>query len=258
MNAREIDSRDTVFCSLIEDEMWAAERKYDGRRLMIVVDDAKVKFVGRNGQTASAKSALRKRFAYFESTFSQVGDGIFDGEMMSDGTFVLFDVPFLAGHVDSDAPWHRRRLVVETVASAVNHVQAAEVATTRTAKRELWKKVTENGFEGVVLKNKTSVYEWKRSYSWRKAKVTATADLIVLSRDETSCRLGGLRDGVITEFCGAGVKQALNNAIDLGVIVEVRYLYGDNHLVQPRIVRVRSDKTVDDVTCWEDVRLVRR
>lgn len=264
MLAREVDPANELFDRLLASRDWSAERKYDGRRAMVVFAASLPTWLGRDGRPFALKSAHRLVAGVMNTTASPSLDGlVLDGELMADGRFVLFDVARMPDsmNVTTPLPWMHRRTMVESLTAPLRAagVVPATLAWDLAEKRALWDDVVRNGYEGVVFKRIDGTYQpGVRSHAWLKAKCTATADLVVLSRDATSCRLGIQRDGRIVEACGAAVKAAHDVEIRPGVIVEVRYLYADDHLVQPRIERIRTDKGLDGVTDWADVRVVRR
>lgn len=263
----DLDPSDPLFSKLMADPRWVAERKYDGRRAVLVCKDGAMTWSGRNGQPFALKSTgSQAKIARVLSVYADQLDGVrLDCELMRDGPLVVFDCTMLPRHLQEtslleDPSWARRSTLVRAIVGSINHpwITAPELAMTATAKLELWERTNAMGYEGIMLKRSDSPYVHGRSRHWYKVKVTSTADLVVLERDETSCRLGTFRNGKLVEVCGAGVKAAMNDQVKVGTVVEIRYLYAQDHLVQPRMERVRDDKTIEDLTPWSDMRKVRR
>lgn len=97
-----------------------------------------------------------------------------------------------------------------------------------------------------------------------KAKVTATADVVVLERNrdgKDNAVFGMLVNGKMTEIgtVSTGGKDKALGQIQVGDVVELEYLWASatsNQLTQPRIVRKRPDKTANDATDVTQLRFV--
>jgi ATP-dependent DNA ligase len=92
-----------------------------------------------------------------------------------------------------------------------------------------------------------------------KAKITATADVVVVEKGvdgKDNARVALLVNGRVTPI---GTISTLGKGpIAVGDVVEVGYLWAtpSNTLAQPRIIRLRRDKTVADITDASQLRQV--
>lgn len=110
------------------------------------------------------------------------------------------------------------------------------------------------GLEGVILKRADSRYDrGNRSPNWLKAKFVVTAEVVVLAvRDDgkESASLGMVSGSKVIEVGRCSLIGKPN--VIPGDVVEVRYLYALNparpRLYQPTLLRVRTDKSVEECT----------
>lgn len=123
---------------------------------------------------------------------------------------------------------------------------------------DYYKECLELGYEGIILKDLTGLYEFKRTRSWLKVKPTDTADLPIVAVNEGAPRtkyegmLGSItveREGVQINV-GGGFKDRQRKEFwaikeDLiGKIAEVKYdiVTEDGSFRFPRFVQIRYDK----------------
>ena len=207
---------------------------------------------------------------------------VLDGEVMIDtGEYIVFDLPYVrtasGEKVTPETPYWQRRQVLSGVLSGVDRpVRLGGMATTPDDKRDLLRRVQESGGEGVMAKKLDSVYEpGKRVRSCVKVKFVKTADVIVTGstrgRNAAGREVGSfefavvgdeptikerMEPGILTIDLDEGVRRLIPmgtcSAIGkpetkVGDVIEVAYLYRPKSggLVQPRMMRVREDKTPD-------------
>jgi DNA ligase-1 len=119
------------------------------------------------------------------------------------------------------------------------------------------------GYEGIVVKSPSHLYEWKRSWNWMRYKEAKTADLRVLGYEygtgKYEGRLGALEcsgligNTVVLVKVGQGFSDEQRDDKDwyenlIGKIIEVTYneVTINNSLSIPVFIRVREDKETSD------------
>lgn len=125
---------------------------------------------------------------------------------------------------------------------------------------ELFKRVLEEGHEGLIIKNRESFWVPKRSFDLVKIKAELTADLLVTGiqpgTGKYESMLGALvaesSDGWVKVNIGTGFSDNLRKEIDesyIGKVVEVKYnerikkkTSEVDSLFLPRFVKFREDK----------------
>lgn len=201
-----------------------------------------------------------------------------------DGVAWVFDVPHLGGdELASEALTVRRAALEGLFRNWVgDHFRLMPQARTHLSKVRLVQGVRAAGAEGCVFKRADSTYQpGVRSANWLKLKfykevdcvVTAlgtggakNAELAVCSEDPCAvCAGTGLVSDLDVDpeyFVDAPCPKCLGAGLDLldvgrtsmigkderirvGSVVEVKYLFYDDKLNQPSILRMREDKTPD-------------
>jgi ATP-dependent DNA ligase len=123
-------------------------------------------------------------------------------------------------------------------------------------------KVTRKGEEGLIVKNMSGMYEFKRSDTWIKMKLENDVDLKIVGVKEGKKSLKGHLGSVSVMHgktkvdcpCGKGITRAIakklwkNSKELIGKIAKIEYMNvtEDNSLFLPKFVEVRDDKDVSD------------
>ena len=195
---------------------WLHEVKWDGVRILADTTAERLRLLGRNGRDAAAA------YPELEALDALPPGTVVDGEvlLMRDGipsfpalaermhvrdrtraaalarrspvSYLVFDVPVLAGEDLTRRPLTERRAALETL-DLPAHVQLSPVYDDGAL---IWDATRAQGLEGVVAKRRTSTYQpGRRSTDWLKAvhHTTRTA-LIAGWRPETtgSGRMGAV------------------------------------------------------------------
>jgi bifunctional non-homologous end joining protein LigD len=148
---------------------WIAERKYDGIRLLAFKNGGEVRLLSRNRlpqHLPSIAAAIAKLPPH---------DIILDGEVTwTGGIYHVFDVMWLdGGSVMSRTLDERRALLTQLpLRSPLERVAALDGDAP-------WDTACSEGWEGVVVKRRDSVYEHRRSPHWLKMKCEASQELVV-------------------------------------------------------------------------------
>jgi bifunctional non-homologous end joining protein LigD len=251
MLCRTLDVRDVE--RYLADDNWVAAQKLDGDRLLICVDDGKVTALNREGRPRS-NPVPRLVLRQFEGIR---GQWCFDGELLTGGELWLFDLPKAMDRVGPQHPFSFRFGVLERLFAGSTWerdpcIRLLSVARTTAAKRALFEQLQERGAEGLVFRHVDGPYRpGKRSDLMLKCKFEQTADVVVWKvrpdgRNNFTFRV--FRDGELrlAGSCSLEGKPAVRP----GDVVEVKYLYAsDDHLLyQPRMLRVRDDKSPSECT----------
>ena len=150
---------------------WIFERKYDGIRLLAFKDGGEVRLLSRN-RLPQQLPAIARAVAGLP-----VADAILDGELTwSRGgvSYHVFDIIWLDGRsVTAHTLEERRALLSELPLHApLQRVAALEGDAP-------WERACAEGWEGVIAKRRTSIYEHRRSKQWLKMKCEASQELVV-------------------------------------------------------------------------------
>lgn len=237
--------------SFVTDDAWALEQKIDGHRRALVAGDRIVP-VNRRGEPSTLPPMV-------QAGLTPLPDGfVLDGELLDDVLYV-FDLPRAATLLAPTASLVERREVLERLFSLWEHDEAVVrlLPSARSAadKQALVDAVVGTHGEGFVAKHCDDTYrEGKRSPAWRKVKLTSCADVVVVavSPDGRENYEIAVVDGGALVPVGsiAWNHRRSDGLLAVGDVVEVRYLYvgAQQRLVQPRIVRRRTDKTAAECT----------
>jgi bifunctional non-homologous end joining protein LigD len=145
---------------------WLFERKYDGIRLLAYKHRTSVKLYSRNrleqnlSRVAEAVAGL------------PVDDAILDGEIAG-GAYYVFDVMWLDGRV-THRPLEERRALLADLPFRAPMTRVEEISETRP-----WERACREGWEGVIAKQRGSVYEHRRSPRWLKMKCEEAQEFVI-------------------------------------------------------------------------------
>jgi bifunctional non-homologous end joining protein LigD len=173
-------------------EGWAYELKYDGFRAVVAIVDGEMAMWSRN------ELDLAPRFPAVAAALSKlrVPEVVLDGEvvvldeqgaprfqLLQQGDrrelLIVFDILWLGGEDLRKRTYDERRAILEKTLKrtpAAIHV-AEKIETSGAAALERAKK---SGWEGIIAKRRTSIYEGRRSKEWLKIKAINEQELIVV------------------------------------------------------------------------------
>ena len=233
---------------LTSDDWWA-ERKMDGVRYMVHIDNGHVTALrGRNSTHTVLPPRLQQEFAAFKT-----GLWVFDGELV-DGTLCLFDLPVAGTHVSLSTPYQIRRKALDVFFAKWapgDSIQLVVCARTTDEKQALLDEMIAKDCEGVMFKKITGTYRpGKRTDTMLKHKFVKTVDAIVTRMNvdgKDNCAYGVFKDGKIVEIGKSSIIGKRGDGLKVGDVIEVKYLYVVDpekpRLVQPRLIQKRTDKT---------------
>jgi len=241
------------------------EPKLDGVRVIVIcdVDKDEVKLFSRNGKELSNFPEINKQF---DDALDQMSESmVFDGEVMSDdfqtlmreihrkggaktqdAKLNLFDCmpleDFMAGGCNGDIMTRKTMLEKFEFGPNINLVEYVKMNLSEPDGQKQFadynKLCIDRGFEGIMVKPITGIYECRRSALWLKVKPFIEVSLTVVDVEEGTGRnvgkLGALivegkdDDKFIKTNVGSGLtdadRESFWNAKDklIGQIVEVR------------------------------------
>lgn len=175
---------------------WIHEIKYDGYRIMAFIHEGHVILRTRGGKDWTHK------FLPVAHQLSSLGikSAVLDGELCvldEKGTTNfsalqaaltneeaerieawLFDLLFLNGEDYSKAPLHQRKTKLESIIKNKNlsHIHYSEHFESNP---DLLQRACEIGAEGLVSKNKNSIYRFRRTHDWLKSKCGQEQEFVI-------------------------------------------------------------------------------
>jgi len=175
---------------------WVFEVKFDGYRVLARVDSKNVRLITRNGHDwtsklphlAKALAGMKLKPGWLDGeivvpggrggTSFQVLQNAFESARTREIVYYLFDVPFYDGYDLTRVPLIERRALLESLlrnaTPPILFSQAFEAAP-----GELLKSACKLGFEGIIGKRKTSVYDSRRSPHWIKLKCSQRQEFVI-------------------------------------------------------------------------------
>jgi bifunctional non-homologous end joining protein LigD len=194
------------------DKSWAFELKYDGFRALVGIASGSIAMWSRN------ELDLAPRFPAVAAALSKLKlpEVVLDGEvvvldeqgaprfqLLQQGDrreiLIVFDILWLDGHDLRKLTYDQRREILEkTLKRAPAAIKVAEkIETSGDAALERAKK---SGWEGIIAKRRTSVYEPRRSKEWLKIKAINEQELVVVGwtpSNHSSKEIGSLHLAVM-------------------------------------------------------------
>lgn len=236
---------------VLTDDNWWAQQKLDGDRVLFSVEDGVATALNRQGEIRRnlVPRVLFGQFARLPGTW------VFDGELMDDGTYWLFDLPKANVHIAPTDPYRFRLVVLERFFAGWQPdecVRLLPTARSTEAKARLIEETMARNGEGVIFKDSAAPYRaGKRSTTMRKVKFTKTVDCVVTDvgrEGRANCHVALFEGGQLVEV--GSVATAGKPVPHVGDVLEVRYLYasGDRRLYQPVYLKVRTDKAPSECT----------
>lgn len=244
------------------DNLWVAQQKLDGERLLLHITDGVSSGYGRRGQSVpvpGSVSTVCSRFA---------GEWVIDGEYL-DGVFWVFDMPQAMAHITPDSPYETRFAALEAIFEALGSTGAVKMVPlyrSEQEKRDLLARVQTANGEGIVLKRLDGHYQPGRRCDnmikvkfWKACEVVIT-DVRIDGKDNAMMALCDVDNGKLVPV--GTVSTIGKGDVNPGDVFEVKFLYCVDpkkpRLYQPTILRKRLDKepiecTIDQLDgCFTD------
>ena len=240
------------------------EYKYDGVRVIAIVQNGSATLYSRNGKILS-------NFPHIEEalSISEFEGLVFDGEVMSedfqslmkqvhrkegaqteDSYLAVFDMltldEFNAGGTELNA-FHRRERLISyqpffnarlQLVQAVNIDLDTEVGQKQFA--DMNKQALDSGYEGLMIKPIAEGYKCKRSHAWLKIKPFIEVTLSVVALEEGTGKNEGLLGALVVEGEDDGKFFRLN--VGSGLTDENReQIWANQDAVIGQLVEIRAD-----------------
>lgn len=234
------------------DDQFVFEEKLNGHRILLFVEGRAAVALGRNGQVSQHNSRFRTPSLMAFEIERIPYDVILDGELV-ENIFHVFDMP-QGPRVTPESPFYVRRKALEDLFASWNpaRITLVDQAVDTEAKLKLAISCINSKAEGIMAKTRKGKYRsGQRCLDVQKCKFTREVDAIVTGlkfQGKDNAVLSLIKDGDLVEVGRAStIGKPL---LDLGDIVEVRYLYlgANGRLVQPRILQKRDDKDARECT----------
>lgn len=222
----------------VTNDAWQVEQKFDGVRMLL----------SRQGPRNRTMQPLTKPVPTPVRTLgAAMPSGVLiDGELVGE-TFFVFDL-LVNGRLH--LPLFQRQAMLRAYLGTLSEhpaVQQVEPATTTRMKQLLLQAALDRAAEGVLLKQRNMAHHNGRSSGWLKVKNTRTVDCVLtyIHRDRAAGDVSVLKDGNWTVI---GTVSLNGKDASIHDVVEVEYLHFTSRLVQPRIIRTRTDKSPTECT----------
>jgi len=279
-----------------------AQMKMDGMRFNAIVREGKVEFRSRNGKQIHLLGHLEKEFAALAGDV----DCVFDGELlvMMEGDHQFADrqtgngilnkankgtisdkeaslvhatvwdvIPYLYftdGHCP--VPYSKRFSSLGDLVKAQPSkdkriwLVSSEIVETYEKAQEIFNEYLSLGYEGIILKDGSGIWEDKRAKHQIKFKGELECDLKIVAVEEGTGKYAGLLGAIVCESADGVVKVNVGSGFNdvhrknlkekdlMGKIVAVKYnariknKLGDESLFLPIFIEVRDDKDVADTS----------
>jgi bifunctional non-homologous end joining protein LigD len=186
----------TLAASHEDNSDWMYEPKYDGYRAVVKISKGKVEMVSRNGNSFNKQyQSLIPELEKFEDDLILDGEivienqkGISNFQLLQNYTttkkgvlrYYVFDILYLNGYLVTQLSFVQRRELLEAVFTKVKLVNIQPSPLVRENAKELMKRLTKLGYEGIVAKKSDSLYfPGVRSDSWLKLKNHQSLEAII-------------------------------------------------------------------------------
>ena len=223
--------------------VYGFQEKHNGHRLIICKENGALRLFNREGQSSSKPLSIRIKNALLSHPLAGF---VIDGELVG-GTFYIFDALILGDEIIANDVYEYREARYHAEFDGYStQIVPVETARTPEAKRLLWDAVLASHGEGLVSKNMNAPYKQGRPDQHWKLKFTKECDVVVMGpspEGKDSVEIGVYDErGQLHRVSGCSLRGKFRVAV--GDVLTVRYLYAsrDNHIVQPVLIRKRTDK----------------
>lgn len=227
--------------NLLSDDRWGMSQKFDGKRLVVKVDEHVIGYNRRGVRLESIPGTI-------ENALDGAEGWTLDGELIED-VYYVFDLLKAAGKSVKELPLIQRVEGLRTLVNMINspYIQFVELWTTTDDKLKKYHEALNSGVEGVILKKLSAPYVEGKNTNYLKCKFVKDVDCVVGTQDkdgkqnfELFVYKGDIEFpvGKVSRLTGDGPRVKVGDV----VTVECLYVSDSYNLVQPVSPRLRTDK----------------
>lgn len=230
----------------LKDPAWAAQRKMNGKRIMIRTTAGGVIGSNRRGLECPIPDIIRTELAY--------GDADLDGELIGD-IYHAFDILEMDGKNLRGEPYRERHAELDAWRPTLNHFRTVPLVVGEKAKRALYAKLQADRQEGIVFKRLEAAYlpgEIKNlgKTGAIKMKFYTEGSFFVLdwNKGTSSVQVAALDGKKHVSVGNVTVAAKYVDQVSKGDVVRVRYLFatGGDQLYQPTLDPTDAGSVVAD------------
>ena len=242
----EIDEAEVI--KYINDPMYCAQEKYDGRRRVLIKSGSDIAGTNRKGLTVEIEDSIKKDALKIGRNFK------IDGEQVGDVLYA-FDILELDGKDMKNKSYDDRfASLLSLFDEKHKHISPVKTAYSCKEKRDLYDKLVKDHAEGIVFKYRQAHYTAGRPNKggdMLKFKFYSTLSAICsnINTGKRSIALA-LSDKGNPVLIGNVTVYPNQEIPKIGDVVEVKYLYyfKKGSLFQPVLLGVRDDIDPNDCT----------
>lgn len=176
---------------------WTYERKYDGYRLLVFIQNKKIRLLTRNGKDWTNKFPQLVEELEKLPVKNVILDGevvYFDEEGRTDFSklqtfqknedlnlhFIVFDLLFAAGQNLEPVPFEMRRQILLELFEAIKKPEHISLSEVLNYSEDMLETACEKNWEGIIAKKNDSAYHNYRHESWVKIKCTMRKEFVII------------------------------------------------------------------------------
>lgn len=246
------------------------EPKYDGMRVLAIVEDKIVRFYTRSGKDVnSLPQSISDRLLGLAADLSEDGAIVFDGEVMGDSfketmekarrksevfedaRYYVFDwlsreTFSTIGKRPSTLTYNQRRVQLQSATRRIGPPSSvilppAYIASSEEEVSHYYNTFRDSGLEGAIVKAFSGPYVGKRSPYWMKLKGEETLDLKIVSMVEGEGKYVGMLGALVVDHNGVLVN------VGTGLSDDDRSLFWSNQsLYINKLVEVQFQEVTPD------------
>ncbi len=253
------ENEDAEFSALLSNPNWIMQKKYDGERCVVSVSRAAISAYNKKGASRPLAQNTMDEIKRLVA-MPIFGDGkevILDGEVMSGGDFVAYDILTYAGMDVRPFGFEDRYGHLEVLLTSLVPGMLAPCAWSEAEKRAMLKQATIESWEGLIGRDLYGTYSAGRAKALIRYKLWESVTARVLTRNaKRSVQVGLLQDPGSKEeiACGNVTIPPNVDLPELDSLIEIRYLYAHvgGSLYQPTYKGPRWDK--EEADCVQSLR----
>ena len=241
----EITEREAV--RYIADDNYGCEEKHNGERKIVYKTVSGISTTNRDGEPSTHLLPTHVINAFRNHPLPTF---VIDIEF-ENGVAVVLDVLNLGGLDFSGQRYDKRKEAA--LLAFENRNSLIKVCRTITGKAKAAFVVAKKAekAEGVCFKKLDAPYKTGKNGQHKKLKFVKDMDVVVIGpspEGHNSVRVGVFnKQGVLVEICGVSLNG--KPSVQTGDVLCIKYLYAtQKHVVQPRLLFVRTDKKAKDCT----------